>query len=75
MSAPYATDYTPEQLERTRQTLLQVLVALGDFHVVVVLVGGLVPSLLIDQAEAAALRRGPHRLHRCRPRHPTRRRR
>ncbi|MEL6614216.1 MAG: hypothetical protein AAFQ43_00685 [Bacteroidota bacterium] len=54
MSTPYATDYTPEQLERTRQTLLQVLVALGDFHDDVVLVGGLVPSLLVDQAEAAA---------------------
>lgn len=54
MSPPYATDYTPEQLARTRQTLLQVLVALGDFHDDVVLVGGLVPSLLIDQAEASA---------------------
>lgn len=54
MSTPYATDYTPEQLARTRQTLLQVLVALGDFHDDVVLVGGLVPSLLVDQAEAAA---------------------
>ena len=53
MSDAYATDYTPEQLARTRQTLLQVLVALGDFHDDVVLVGGLVPSLLIDQAEAA----------------------
>lgn len=50
----YATDYTPEQLERSRQTLLQVLGALGDIADDVVLVGGLVPSLLIDQAEAAA---------------------
>ena len=53
-AAPYATEYTPEQLARTRQTLLQVLVALGDFHDDVVLVGGLVPSFLMDQAEAAA---------------------
>lgn len=55
MSTPlYETDYTPEQLERTRETLLQVLVALGDFHDDVVLVGGLVPVFLVDQAEAAA---------------------
>lgn len=54
MITPYATDYTPEQLGWTRRTLLQVLVALGDFHDDVVLVGGLVPSLLIDQADAAA---------------------
>jgi hypothetical protein len=55
MSTPlYATDYTPEQLARTRQTLLQVVVALGDFHDDVVLVGGLVPAFLVDQAEAAA---------------------
>lgn len=50
----YATDYTPEQLARSRQTLLQVLCALGDAGDDVVLVGGLVPSLLINQAEAAA---------------------
>ena len=50
----HATDYTPEQLERTRQTLLQVLAVIGDFEEDVVLVGGLVPSLLIDQAEAQA---------------------
>lgn len=55
MNAPsYATDYTPDQIERTRQTLLQVLVALGDFQPDVVLVGGLVPTLLVDQVEAAA---------------------
>ena len=50
----HATDYTAEQLARTRQTLLQVLVVIGDFQDDVVLVGGLVPSLLIDQAEAQA---------------------
>ena len=49
----YATDYTPKQLERSRQTLLQVLGALGDVGDDVVLVGGLVPSLLVDQAEAS----------------------
>ena len=50
----YATDYTPEQLERSRQTLLQVMGALGDVADDVALVGGLVPTLLVDQAEAAA---------------------
>ena len=50
----HATDYTPEQLARTRRTLLQVLAVIGDFRDDVVLVGGLVPSLLIDQAEAQA---------------------
>lgn len=49
----YATDYTPEQLERSRQTLLEVLGALGDIAEDVVLVGGLVPTLLVDQAEAS----------------------
>ncbi len=50
----YASEYTSEQLDRSRRTLLQVAVALGDFLDDVVLVGGLVPILLIDQAEAAA---------------------
>lgn len=49
----YATDYTPEQLDRSRRALLQVAVALGDYLPDVVLVGGLVPTLLVDQEEAA----------------------
>lgn len=49
----YATDYSPEQLDRTVRALLQVAVALGDDLPHVVLVGGLVPLFLVDQAEAA----------------------
>lgn len=45
----YLAAYTPEQLNRSKKTLLQVAVALGDFLSDVVLVGGLVPILLIDQ--------------------------
>jgi len=48
----YAADYTPEQLERSRRTLLEVAVALGDFLPDIVLVGGLVPLLY----------NGPHKL-------------
>lgn len=50
----YASDYTPEQLAHSRQTLLHVAAVLGDFSADVVLVGGLVPVLLVDQAAAAA---------------------
>ena len=50
----YATDYSPEQVDRTVRALLQVAVALGDDLPHVVLVGGLVPLFLVDQAEAAS---------------------
>ena len=46
----YASDYTPEQLERSRQTLLHVCNVLGDFADEFVLVGGLVPVFLVDHA-------------------------
>lgn len=49
----YATDYSPQQVDRTVRALLQVAVALGDDLPHVVLVGGLVPLFLVDQAEAA----------------------
>ena len=49
----YATDYSPEQLDRTVRALLQVVVALGDDLSHVVLVGSLIPLFLVDQAEAA----------------------
>lgn len=49
----YATDYTPEQLDRSQRALLQVAVALGDDLPHVVLVGGLAPLYLVDQVEAA----------------------
>ena len=49
----YATDYSPEQLDRTLRALLQVAIALGDDLPHIVLVGGLVPLFLVDQAEAA----------------------
>ena len=48
----YATDYSPEQLGRSLRALLHVAVALGDDLPHVVLVGGLVPLFLVDQAEA-----------------------
>ena len=45
----YASEYTTEQLERSRRALLQLAVALGDHAGDVVLVGGLVPVFLVDQ--------------------------
>ena len=44
-----ALDYRSEQLERVRATCLYVATRLGDLMDEVVVVGGLVPSLLIDQ--------------------------
>lgn len=55
----YASDYTPEQLAWSRRTLLHVACVLGDFLEDVVLVGGLVPLLLVDQTLAAE-RDDPH---------------
>lgn len=55
----YASDYTPEQVEWSRRTLLHVALVLGDFREDVVLVGGLVPMLLVDQVIAAG-RGDPH---------------
>jgi hypothetical protein len=49
----YASDYTPEQLDWSRRTLLHVASVLGDFRDDIVLVGGLVPMLLVDQEIAA----------------------
>lgn len=45
----YASDYTTEQLERSKSTLLHAATFLGDFANDVVLVGGLVPVFLIEQ--------------------------
>ncbi|MEX0599570.1 MAG: hypothetical protein WD423_02300 [Rhodothermales bacterium] len=45
----YASDYTSEQLERSKNTLLHAATFLGDFARDVVLVGGLVPVFLIAQ--------------------------
>ncbi len=44
-----ASGYTPEDLERVRGTCLYVASKLGDLMEDLVIVGGLVPSLLIDQ--------------------------
>jgi len=45
-----ATEYKSEQVELVRSTCLYVATKLGDLMDEVVVVGGLVPSLLIDQA-------------------------
>ena len=48
-----AAGYPPEQLDRVRKTCLYVASKLGDLMDDVVAVGGLVPSLLIEQNQAA----------------------
>lgn len=54
-------DYTAEGLDECRRTCLQVAVDLGEFLDDVVLVGGLVPALLVDDAPIAAHRRSGER--------------
>lgn len=44
-----AKEYSSEQAERVRATCLYVATKLGDYMENIVIVGGLVPSLLIDQ--------------------------
>ena len=44
-----AAGYAPEQVERVRATCLYLATKLGDLMDELVVVGGLVPSLLIDQ--------------------------
>lgn len=51
---PTAAGYTDTSLELVRATCLQVATVLGDLMDDVVIVGGLVPSLLIDQENLAA---------------------
>jgi len=48
-----AAAYSPGQLERVRKTCLYVATKLGDLMNDVVVVGGLVPSLLIEQSPSA----------------------
>lgn len=51
---PYTADgYRPEYLERVRATCLYVATRLGDLTNDLVVVGGLVPSLIIDQESPA----------------------
>jgi hypothetical protein len=47
-----ATGYVPEQLRQVRATCLYVATKLGDLADETVIVGGLVPSLLVDQESA-----------------------
>ncbi len=50
MTKPTTRDgYTSEQVELVRRTCLYVATKLGDLRDDLVIVGGLVPSLLIDQ--------------------------
>lgn len=46
---PTAAEYSKEQTERVKATCLYVATVLGDYMKQSVIVGGLVPSLLIDQ--------------------------
>jgi hypothetical protein len=43
------SDYSPEKLDYVRSTCLYIATILGDFSEDFVIIGGLVPSLLIDQ--------------------------
>ena len=52
-----AAGYRPEYLELVRSTCLYVATKLGDLMDDTVVVGGLVPSLLIDQAALAGVER------------------
>jgi hypothetical protein len=47
-----ATGYAPEQLEQVRATCLHLASVLGDLLDDLIVVGGLVPSLLIDASDA-----------------------
>ena len=49
-----AAGYTPEQVELVKQTCLYVATKLGDLMEELVVVGGLVPSLIIDQTDLPA---------------------
>jgi len=44
-----ATDYTPELTISARETLLYIATTLGDLLDQIVLVGGLVPSLIVNE--------------------------
>lgn len=46
----FATDYQPGSSRLVRQTCLEVATRLGDLHREMCIVGGLVPSLIIDQS-------------------------
>jgi hypothetical protein len=48
-----AYNYSPGQLEQVRATCLSVATVLGDLLQEVVVVGGLVPSLIVDQTKLA----------------------
>jgi hypothetical protein len=49
-----AADYTPEMVTLVRRTCLYLATKLGDLMDEIVVVGGLVPSLLIDQSNLPA---------------------
>lgn len=49
-----AADYAPGCSELVRRTCLEVATRLGDFREQMCVVGGLVPSLIIDQAHRGA---------------------
>jgi hypothetical protein len=56
-----ASGYTPEHLELVRATCLYVATKLGDLMDELVIVGGLAPSLLIDQINLASIGERPPR--------------
>jgi hypothetical protein len=49
-----AAGYAPEQVARVKATCLYIATKLGDLMPELVVVGGLVPSLLIDQENLAS---------------------
>jgi hypothetical protein len=56
-----ATGYAPEYVELVRATCLYVATKLGDLTDDLVVVGGLVPSLIVDQKNLAEGVLGPTR--------------
>lgn len=59
--AKHVGQYGPDALDRCRRTCLQVAVDLGEYLNDVVLVGGLVPTLLVDEAPLSSRRRDGER--------------
>jgi len=50
----HASDYFPEKVEVLKSTCLYIATVLGDLMDELVIVGGLVPSLIIDQSNLPA---------------------
>ena len=62
-----AADYSKEQIQLVKATCLYIATILGDYMEQAVIVGGLVPSILIDQENLPALGAGSLRFKSYRP--------